>query len=93
MINNKNSIQFPQERRFMLTLCPNIITTRFLLFITIAKSFKCLQSVRSVHEGRRNIFEHFRQRSLREIVGNLRKWLLRCVFGNPGHDETKISRI
>ena len=62
-----------------------------LLFITIAKAFKCLQSFRIVSVQRSSKYlwtfsVTFRKTS--EIFGSGSD-----VFRNPGHDETKISCI
>ena len=45
-----------------------------------------LIAIAKAFKGRRNIAGHFRQRS--EIFGSGSD-----VFGNPGHDETKILRV
>ena len=58
----------------------DLLCINFLIFITIAKAFKCLQSVRVVSvqrssEYRRTFSAMFG--SLRKVVGNLQKWLER----------------
>ena len=65
-----------------------------VLFTTITKAFKCLQSVRIVSVQRS--WEYLRTFSV--TFGSLRKSSEifgsgSDVFGNPGHDEKKISRI
>ena len=68
----------------MWTLCPSCITThknfceRFQMS-TIRSNQKCSKVVGTSSEN------------FRKIVGNIRSgW---DIFGNPGHDKTKISRI
>ena len=65
-----------------------------LPFLTIAKAFKCLQSVRIISVQRSsNIYGHSRQRS--EVFVKSSKIFASGsdVFGNTAHDEAKISRV
>ena len=68
----------------MLTLCPNLSQHAKIFIFPFTFGFEGLETISPEHL--RKLSETFGR--LREIFGS------GCyVFGNPGHDETKISRI
>ena len=81
MINNKDSIKFPTKKALCVDFVSTLSQNANILVFQFAFGFGGLETTSS---------EHLRtfSRTLSEIFGS------GCyVFGNPGHDETKISHI